>query len=193
LLSSPDGVRLKIYNVQIKALFGFFAVAALSIYFGYGAKTFLAAVVIHELGHLAAMAVLSVETVKIELKASGIYIHRKEKILSSFKEGVVLLSGPAIGFAAAVLMKDKSHEFFRQSVILSAVNMLPIKGTDGGSLLRVLLPETQFPKADVYIEITAALALAAAFIITAAAGRNRNAFFMFAFMLLCLRAITEYK
>lgn len=108
------------------------------IYFGGETVSFFAAITVHELGHLAAMLLLSKADMEIQLTAAGIYINPKYKCsISKSAEAVILIAGPIFGAAAGVAFKSAFPTFFKAGLILSAANMIPIKGTDGGSLLEL--------------------------------------------------------
>ena len=108
------------------------------IYFGGEAASFFAAVMAHELGHLAMMLMLSKVSVEIRLSASGVYINPKyRRSVSKTTETAILTAGPLLGVAVGATLKSIFPTFFKASIILSAANMIPIKGTDGGSLLEL--------------------------------------------------------
>ena len=108
------------------------------IYFGGEAASFFAAITVHELGHLAAMLLLSKVSIEIQLTAAGIYINPKYKrSLSKANEALILTAGPLFGAAAGVVFKSAFPTFFKASLILSTVNIIPVRGTDGGSLLEL--------------------------------------------------------
>ena len=129
---------MRLSDISVKADFGFFAVAAVMLYFGGAAFGFFAAVFLHEIGHLAAMILLSKCSADIELTAAGIYIKPSYTCpLSKFSEAVILISGPLFGLASGILFKDHLYGLFKASVVLTATNLIPIKGTDGGSLMEL--------------------------------------------------------
>ena len=110
----------------------------------------LLAVVCHEVGHLAAMKVLKCSPCSIKLSAAGIlisgssYCTAKENILVS-------LSGPfanIITFALFFALGKFTGVFYL--IVISAVqlivglmNLLPIIGLDGGTVLYILLSKSK--------------------------------------------------
>lgn len=104
----------------------------------------LAAMSVHEAGHFAAIAVLNGSVDRINIRAAGMEICLSPSCRFSFpKEIAVRLAGPAAGFAAAALCSflgnlTNDSGFFVLSganFVLSCVNLLPAKQTDGGIAL----------------------------------------------------------
>ena len=124
---------------RISFSFGFFAVVAVMIYFGQDSLSFFAAAAIHELGHLLAMMIVGKCEVKIVFSAFGIAIEPKYRILPKKGEEIfILLAGPLAGVVSAVMLRGYSESFFAAGIALSFVNMLPLKGLDGGSVYRII-------------------------------------------------------
>ena len=131
---------MKRCDLSIQIGLGFFAALALSIYYGADTLYFILAAAVHEMGHIAAIFLAGGTSAEIEFKLSGIYIIRKAPSLSPKSEIFILLLGPTTGIAAAVIMRNTCKDFSMISIMLSMVNLLPIKGTDGGSLLETVYP-----------------------------------------------------
>ena len=109
------------------------------IYFGQDSLPFFAAAAIHELGHLLAMMIVGKCEVKIVFSAFGIAIEPKYRILPKKGEEIfILLAGPLAGVVSAVMLRGYSESFFAAGIALSFVNMLPLKGLDGGSVYRII-------------------------------------------------------
>jgi len=131
------------------------------IYFGGEAASFFAAITVHELGHLAAMLLISKAGIEIQLTAAGIYINPKyRRPIPKTAEAAILIAGPIFGAAAGVAFKSAFPAFFKAGLILSAANIIPIKGTDGGSLLELYCGSRYKSVADVSTAILFAAASA---------------------------------
>lgn len=134
-----NALKKNIMPAQIKCGFGFFAAVAAAVYFGCGAVELLAAAAVHELGHMAAMAVVGKSRQKVTLTALGILIEPVyETAPSGCEETVILIAGPLAGIAAAILAKRWFAGFFNISMALSLMNMLPLNGLDGGGIFRII-------------------------------------------------------
>ncbi len=73
----------------------------------------------------------------VELSGMGIYIKRRAKNVSAAKEAIVLICGPVLGALCGFFLRESHDDFFKVSMMLSAVNSIPVRGTDGGSLLEL--------------------------------------------------------
>ncbi len=106
----------------------------------------LIAVTVHELAHLLAMKFLKCAPNSIELGIGGILI--RSNVYASFKDNLITaLSGP---FANLILTgvfwglgETFQIKFFYYSAVVQfvvgSVNLLPVKGLDGGTVLRMVL------------------------------------------------------
>lgn len=120
---------------RISCSFGFFAAAALMLYYGEDALAFFAAAAVHELGHLAALAIAGESKISVRFSAMGITISRKDSVLGSrCSETAILLAGPLAGAVSAAALRGYSERFFAAGMILSLANLLLLRGTDGGSV-----------------------------------------------------------
>ena len=106
------------------------------------------AVIIHELGHIAAMKLLSAMPRRIELKPAVLHIIKPKGALSYKKEIAILAAGPLAGAitaaisAAMYFFADKNEMFLwfcTSNMALTAFNMLPISELDGGKILEYVL------------------------------------------------------
>lgn len=123
----------------VKCSFGFFAAAALMLYYGQDATVFFAAAAVHELGHIAAMLITEKGGTEVSFSAIGItLLPRDGKMTSRRTEALILVSGPLAGAVSALAARGYSNSFFEVSMMLSLVNMLPLRGTDGGSLFEMI-------------------------------------------------------
>lgn len=105
------------------------------LYYGEDALAFFAAAAVHELGHLAALAMVGESKISVRFSAMGIKIFREESFTGSRRsETAILLAGPLAGAVSAVALKGYSERLFTAGMILSLANLLLLRGTDGGSV-----------------------------------------------------------
>ena len=106
----------------------------------------LFAVAVHELAHLLAMKLLKCAPNSIELGIGGVLI--RSKAYASFKENLItVLSGPLVNLFFAGLFWALGYGFeleffYLNSVVqfvVGGVNLLPVKGLDGGKVMRIIL------------------------------------------------------
>ena len=108
-----------------------------------------AALVLHEAAHLCAMAALGVGAEGIRLTPAGIEIRRAGRLTSYAADACVSLPGPAVSLAAgaAALAFGWGPPFFAAaSLALGAVNLLPVRGLDGGEALSAALSALLSPE-----------------------------------------------
>lgn len=139
-----DGA-LRLGRLELRA--GFIVVAAAGMLFAPGGLivTFLAAAVLHELGHIAVLYALGGRVERVRVSAIGAEIVCRKERLSYKRELAVYLAGPiasaAVGvvcaFAARALASDPLYIFAGANVLLGAFNLLPCRGLDGGGALRI--------------------------------------------------------
>mgnify|MGYP004529879623 FL=1 len=103
----------------------------------------IAAVAVHELGHVLCAAALGIPIISFGAKSVGGVISFDFSKSDYVSEILVHLSGPLCGIAAAVLcaafLQDKTYSFIGVSVLFALVNLLPITGFDGGGILYCVL------------------------------------------------------
>jgi Peptidase family M50. len=124
-----------------------FVLLAAALYFAGGAGALLAlaaAVVAHELGHLAALYVLGGHVHVLRLQAGGPVIEYNAP-LTVQEQQVVVAAGPLAGLVFAVLCILADKPFFLYTGVVSmfatAFNMLPALPLDGGRLMKSVLEE----------------------------------------------------
>ncbi len=111
------------------------------------ALLFLLAVLIHEGGHLFAIALMDVPLKSFSLSPLGAEITMADPYLSYRKEILIALAGPGAGLfctAGLVSLIRQSFAplpiyFFFCNLFLALFNLLPISGLDGGKILSSLL------------------------------------------------------
>ena len=112
---------------------------------------FLTAVLLHELGHLLCARLMGIPLTGCSVRACGALLTFDFSQTSYRREGCVHLAGAGMGLCSAVLAAavfgDSAAYFSGISVTLAAVNLLPVRGFDGGGVLHCLLsaffsPET---------------------------------------------------
>lgn len=98
---------------------------------------FVLCLLVHEVGHGAAMRVLHVPVYGVSLKASGAVI--QGGFCGYRQELLCALAGPAASFLMAALLCRRIPEAAVLSCCLGAVNLLPVYPLDGGRVLRAAL------------------------------------------------------
>ena len=117
-----------------------FAVFLCAYYYFDPAHTFapfLAAVTLHEAGHLIMLRLLHVRVHKLRLALSGAVI--ETDLLAYRKEIAVAAAGPLVNGIALLLLSEKAPLFALVNLCLLAYNLLPFYPLDGGRILRALL------------------------------------------------------
>lgn len=131
-----------VFRLEISG--GFLLLAAAS-YFFCGCRTLLAlllAVSVHELGHLVLLVRQNALPTRLRLDVSGACIscppagsYRDEAHRAAAGPGAGLLLWLLLQAAAVPLLRETA----RISLLLSVVNLLPVRGLDGGQLLAGIL------------------------------------------------------
>ena len=98
---------------------------------------FLTMALLHELGHLAALAMLGVEVKRIRLGALGTTI--ETGALPPVQEIVCALAGPAVNLLCFWALKERFFGAALFSLLFGCYNLLPVYPLDGGRALRALL------------------------------------------------------
>jgi Zn-dependent protease len=108
-----------------------------------------AVVLIHELGHLAAMWTFGFADLRmLFIPLLGAAVSGRKQDEHAVRHAIVALAGPVPGlvigaFVAFVMPADDGfwRDFVRLSIIINAFNLIPIEPLDGGRVLAVLLWE----------------------------------------------------
>lgn len=134
------GRERKLWRVPVETGFGFFL--SLSVFLmldktGMGAMC-ISASLLHELGHLIAMALFRVKLVRVRLQTLEIGIERQEA-RSLMSELCIDLAGPAINLLlAAVCWRWGSMGFSAVNCALGLFELCPLPMLDGGQALSAL-------------------------------------------------------
>ncbi|MBR2371222.1 MAG: hypothetical protein IKA82_04300 [Clostridia bacterium] len=103
----------------------------------------LTAVIIHELGHIAAARILRIKITGIRLSLTGAKIETGG-VFSYKKEILLCLAGPLFNVLAYItamplrsveIISSGVRDFCGISLVLAIFNLLPIRGFDGGRIL----------------------------------------------------------
>lgn len=105
----------------------------------------LTAAILHEAGHIVAALLLHVPLRDLRLDLLGARLEVHGRILSYGEEWLLCAAGPLTSLALAALASPLWHlgslavSFSCASLILGALNLLPICGFDGGRMLESFL------------------------------------------------------
>lgn len=103
----------------------------------------LVALVLHECGHILAASILSIPVRSVNICAIGAAITFDFSRVGYAKEATVHFCGPLFGIVSGICaylaFGEGAYYFAGVSIVLAAVNLLPIRGFDGGGILRNLL------------------------------------------------------
>lgn len=136
---------INLFGCRIEIKFTFFALLAFcGIFAGFSGGAFLfAAVLLHELSHLFALALFHAPPEKLIVSALGCrLVKRSQNRLTYLQNAVVSLAGPVsniILFAASALLGAADSSFAMSCLALGIFHSLPIEPLDGGLALHCLL------------------------------------------------------
>lgn len=109
------------------------------------ALTSLLAAGLHECGHLAAALLLGIRLRSLDIGPLGATIRVRGALISYRNEWLLCAAGPAVNllsaWAASALFRSDGElsqwavNFCTVSVMLAAINLLPVDGFDGGRML----------------------------------------------------------
>ncbi len=163
----------------------------------------LAAALIHELGHLAAMFLVGTKVTEIEMTVFGAEIRTRTMSQNSLENIVIFASGAAANLISALIvytLPSASFEalfFGGASLSLAVVNLLPIRTLDGGCILEAVIVPLIPKYAPLILDIISLftlglLWLAAAYLLLIANGNlSLMLFCIYLFVTLFLRGEAE--
>lgn len=100
----------------------------------------LLAGLLHEAGHLAAVLLCGGAPGRIAFEMTGIRMEEPSAGLSPGREALVLAAGSAVNLLLAGISLAAGWEAFAAAhLVLGTINLLPVRGLDGGKLLVLLL------------------------------------------------------
>ena len=99
---------------------------------------FLAAALLHELGHLAALQALGIPVYCLELRASGAVI--RADLRQTPQELWAYAAGPGVNLLLGFALRRTLPGFALCNLALGLWNLLPAEGLDGGQLCALALP-----------------------------------------------------
>ena len=124
-------------KIKIEVGGGFIIMLSL-VYYIYGFTLLLAlllAALIHELGHIAALEISGVNLERIRLSALGANIDSDRQSLSYLQTTFCAVSGPLAGLLLFFLLLPFNEDYAQVSLMLSLLNLLPVKSLDGGLVI----------------------------------------------------------
>lgn len=160
-------MKFKIFSVEINVSFFFFAFLTIMLIIdktGFVLPVFLSTA-IHEAGHLLAMLVFKCHPKKINLIPGSIQIVRGFCVKRQ-GEIFILISGPLanLTFSAVSFLffyftgLNWLLTFSAINILVFAFNLLPLKGLDGGGILRVFLQKIVYgAKTEIILDVVSIL------------------------------------
>ena len=98
---------------------------------------FLAAVLLHELGHLAGSIPAGVPLRRVGVGLTGLRMEFAAEQVSYRQELTVLASGSLFGLFTLLWLRDPAYRLW--ALVLNLANLLPVRGLDGGRILYCFL------------------------------------------------------
>ena len=186
-------LTVPLLGIRIRISFWFFAAIALALLLDGRVLLWYIAlpVALHELGHLAVMAVCRVKVAEIYFTPVSVRIMTKGYAISYRKELAIAVGGIAANLAAALLWRLFAFQSMRAMLMIAsnlavaAFNLLPVGNLDGGRVVsilcaRYLRPDTaRIISALVSFAALVPLTAGAAFLLLSGSGN-------FTLMLLCV-------
>lgn len=95
-------------------------------------------VLLHEAGHLLVMALFGIGIESVTVLPVGIDIKRREKYISYPEDIAVSLAGAAVNILVFFIFRSCGF-FAYTNLLYAAINLIPVKGLDGGYALEAFL------------------------------------------------------
>lgn len=143
-------MKFKIHKITVNI--NFFFIAALSVMLILRDNKLIlsavAAAVLHECGHIAALLLMNNNIKELKISVSGIELKQGTKFNLSFKGEIIsALAGVFVNFMCAqsflLVNRARPNDFFLYNagihLVLGLFNLLPVKALDGGRALYYLL------------------------------------------------------
>ena len=103
---------------------------------------FLLAAALHECGHALAVLLCGGQVLLLRLTALGGVLHYRLARPHPLRDFWIAAAGPLTGFIAAWgAAACEAYVFSGANLLLSAINLLPVRPLDGGVLIQAVLPE----------------------------------------------------
>lgn len=136
-------------GIRIQLCFSFFAVAAASVLISGDISPALAACLLHESGHIAAMLLCRAKPRRIVFYGAGIMLVPCRELLPARYELMILSAGCAVNFLLFLtdtLLYGHIGVFGLTNLLLAIFNMLPCPALDGGRISEFLLEQHLDPR-----------------------------------------------
>lgn len=138
-----SGVQFYVRGIKIRITFGFFAVWAALIAqspVSRAGEIALLCCLLHESGHIAAMALLGIKPRSLVFYSGGISMKSGGGLIGPVREIFILSAGCVINFiAAAVGAALGNRLLWGINLALGLFNLLPLPSLDGGRILSAIV------------------------------------------------------
>lgn len=107
----------------------------------------LTVAVMHEIGHLIAMTLLETPPSRLSFHLFGVRLEQSHGLVPAGKEAIILVSGSAVNLltCGVLLLTTQSSPardlFAGMHLTIGIINLLPVRGLDGGGLLELALTQ----------------------------------------------------
>lgn len=96
----------------------------------------LAAMLLHEMGHMAAALALRVKIHQVGISRKGAYIRREAG--TATQNFIITLAGPGTNLWLALLFQHISPHFALCNLVIGITNLLPLPASDGSRALELI-------------------------------------------------------
>ena len=140
-------MKFYLFGIEISLSFWFFTALLTFVILGRAplALYFILPVVIHECGHLIAMALCNVKTKAVRFRSFGIDVIRNPAPVSYAKDIIICLGGVSANLLTALCFYFFAFQslrvifFIAVNIAIAIFNAMPVANLDGGQVLRLLL------------------------------------------------------